>query len=434
MSNRAKIDLFGRYQKEKKLKSLTDRDYQALNSIYNFRCLSYEQIYELHYKYSEKTGKINTTDYSKRKMTLFMKLGIIREIKVYDKNMPLLYQLTMEGINILRKQLQWPENIYDEKSHLHVKGYLTESELNVKERFMPHQYNLNCFVLRLMEHFKDIPYKYEDEKHLKSFVNIRPDGAFTIGDITFFLEMDMGTEGSKQLQEKWNNYRNFINSNEYVFRERRVVILFIVDGIVKVNQRLALIKDTVNKNFIDCFNYGIELYINTPDKLIETLKERILPELKGTYKKIYKTQKTLFDKKYKIVNNPDTISKYFNGQNYSFFVRKNINDKSYDYLFDNFDEEPMSVIYRALFFDNLTNRFKSSMDSNLRLVLICKDEKTAFRNYNIFQLKDILFTTYDKINNLPFNEAIFSFDANGTMYSYEDENLLTLKANGIIKL
>ena len=404
---------------EKALAKLTDRDYEALLSIYNFRCLSFEQLYELHYKYKDETKQqVNSEAYSKRKIKLFLSLELISELMVLDKNVPLLYQLTMKGINLLRKQFCWPDNIYDEKGFKHQKGYLIESELNIKEKFATHQYNLNCFAIRLMDLFSETKYLYEDERHINSFVGIRPDGIFTIENTTYFLEMDMGTENQKQLQEKWDHYREFMNSNEYLFRERRIVILFIVDGIAKITQRINLIKDTVNKHFIDCFANDIELYINTSDKLMEFIE--------SDYNELYDIEATIVKNNlidsFAIIDDKEKIKQYFSNVPFSFFARQTINGQNFDYLLESFDNEPMSSIYKAAFFDKIVNSFRANNKTTLRMILICEDLDIAFNNYKSFGL-EILFTTFDRLASLPFNEAVVGFSKNGDVYNFKDKEL-----------
>lgn len=421
-----------RTEQEKLLAKLTDRDYEALLSIYNFRCLSYEQIYNLHYRYSKKPGMENNendTNYSKRKIKTFLKLKLIDEMYILDKNVPILYKLTMPGINLLRKQFCWPDNIYDEKGQKHSKGYLIESELNVKERFATHQYHLNCFVLRMKEIFKDNKYLYEDEKHIQSFVGIRPDGIFTFNNTVYFLEMDMGTENSKQLEEKWDHYRTFMSSNEYLFRERKIVILFIVDGIVKINQRINLIKDTINKHFIDCFENEIELYINTADKLIEFLEA----EHNDLYDMNSHILKNALENNFRVIDDSEKIKNYFGGTSFSLFSRNLINNKNYDFLFENFDNEPLSSVYKAAFFDKIVEGFRQNNKSDLRLILVCETIDIAYNNYKVFGLDNILFTTFDRISTLPFKEAVIGFSKTGEVYNFKDSELKIINIINFIK-
>ena len=51
---------------EKVMNEYSDRDFQALLSIYNFRCLSMNQLFDLHYRYSGE--KEVGTEYLRKKI------------------------------------------------------------------------------------------------------------------------------------------------------------------------------------------------------------------------------------------------------------------------------------------------------------------------------------------------------------------------------
>ena len=57
-------------------------------------------------------------------------------------------------------------------------------------------------------------------------------------------------------------------------KERKIVILFIVDGIKRIGQRIDLIKDTINNGFIDLVNKDVEIYVNTKDELKRIITRR----------------------------------------------------------------------------------------------------------------------------------------------------------------
>ncbi len=428
MPRKKEIRDLSKYKINQVVDTFSERDYDALNAIYDFRCLTYNQIYELVYKYNPKTGEVNSETYSKRKLKKFLEAKLVTEVMLYDKDIPPMYQLTTQGINILRKYRNWPDNLYDEHKKVYSRGYLIESELNVKERFMAHQYNLNKFVINLENFFRGQNFKYEDEKHLESFVGIRPDGVFTLNNIVFFLEMDMGTENDKQLKEKWDHYRKFLSSNEFILRERKIVVLFIVDGIVRINQRISLIKNTIYSNFVDCFDKDIEIFVNTPEELMDTIEDRIL-----NYDDTLKAQKeALLKNGYRIIEDSLTLEKIFTSP-FSFFARKE-GQRTLNFLFEDFTYCPMSSTYKGVFFQNITRKFVESQKQDIRPVFICDNETEAFRLYSVFELKGALFTTKQRLVGLKIHKAIFSLTEDGTMYSFEDEYFTKQIEYGIIKI
>ncbi len=428
MPRKKEIKDLSKYKINQFIEKLSDRDYDALNAIYDFRCLTYEQIYELVYKYNAKTGEINNETYSKRKLKQFLEMKFITETILYDKDIPPIYQLTTQGINALKKYKNWPSNYYDEHKKILSRGYLVESELNVKERFMAHQYNLNKFVINLEKLFKGENFKYEDEKHLESFVGIRPDGVFTLDNMVFFLEMDMGTENEKQLKEKWDHYRKFLSSNEFILRERQIYVLFIVDGIVRINQRISMIKNTLYSNFVDCFDKEIEIFVNTPGELMDTITDRIL----NNEDSLLEQKTSLLKSGYLINDNSESLKKIF-GVPFSFYARKD-SLRTNNFIFEDFTFCPMSSTYKGVYFDNLTRKFREGTHQDIKIVFICDDEVEAFRLYTIFELKDALFTTKGRLLGLKIHKAIFSLTDEGIMYSFDDDTFTKKIEYGIVKL
>ena len=91
------------------LKEFSQRDLEALKSIYDFRCLSFNQIYERHYKYSKKTGGIVSDGYLKKKIRKFERLGIIEYEE--DGKVDGVYFLTSDGVKVVKEALTY-QTIY----------------------------------------------------------------------------------------------------------------------------------------------------------------------------------------------------------------------------------------------------------------------------------------------------------------------------------
>ena len=194
---------------EKLLKTLTDRDINALKSIYDFRGLSLSQIYELHYMKSIKNEQgVVSDNYCRKKMSAFVSAGFLEKV---SNGVLELYFLTSPGIDFIKSRFDLPANIYDPKKQVVKRGYYRASELKIAPKFLNHQYHLNQFMIKFKNMELDIPYRYYDEKHISTFRGIRPDGLLNMLDTDFFIEIDMSTESQKQLSEKWDNYRHFLN-------------------------------------------------------------------------------------------------------------------------------------------------------------------------------------------------------------------------------
>lgn len=411
---------------KKLLTELTQRDFDALKSIYDFRCLSFDQIFEKHYKYSKHKKGIVSPDYFRKKMLKFKEANIIEEVQ--GTKTPTVYFLSSEGIKLIKEAFDFPNNIYDIEKRMHKRGYLKYSELTIADRFIPHQYNLNQFVLDVSNIFKDTPIKYSDEKHIKEFVGIRPDGILTMYDVDFFLEMDMGTENINQLNEKWDNYRRFVNSNEFAFKERKIVILFIVEGIKKINQRINLIKNTLNERFLDLIDKDIEIYVNTRDNLVRSLQEKIIPQTKGDFFKLNKLKQSLNKNHNFNIASGEKVSKYFGGTSYLLYIRREKEDEKFDeYIVEEFFDEPLSTINRIAYLAYKSSFFKEKFKRSIPLIVVVDSEKSIFNNlklFNLFNTENVYYTTNERLERKEkLNEAIFNISNVGDIFHFEDSEL-----------
>lgn len=400
----------------KLMKTYMPRDFMALKGIYDFRCLTFDQIFDLFYSKSIKTGKPITNEYAKKKIAKFKKDNIIEEN--FSTKGRSVYFLTTDGVTIVKEYFDLADNIYDYRKRLHVKGFLTSTELKVSTRFIEHQFHLNEFVINLTKMYQNVPYRYEDEKHIQSLVGIRPDGILSIFNTDFFLEMDMGTESKEQLIEKWDHYRRFYRSQEYALKERRIVVLFIVEGVKNVEERKNLIKNSIMHQISDIINIEFEFYINTPDKLIETVSKKIIPEEKGTFQLI-NVAKALFIKKFGYsIAAGHQMKNYFMDEIYPYFLFNRTSHS--DAILTSCTFENLSAISHMEFFEAKRVAYLKKFNRNIPLIILLDDPK-AF--YNQIQVIDcilpncVYFCTLETLNSATsFKDAIFQFGPKGDIY------------------
>lgn len=407
----------------KMVKIFTERDFLALKSIYDFRCLSFEQVYDLHYKQGVRTKGEVSNDYARKKFKKFKDLGLIEED--FSTSGESVFFLTQSGVTAVKEYFMFPSNIYDEEKHLHRRGFLTSSELRVAPRFISHQYHLNTFVLNLLSHHKEKPYRYEDEKHIKSLVGIRPDAILSMSNIDFFLEMDMGTESAEQLNEKWSHYRQFINSQEFACKEKKIIVLFIVDGIVRVNQRINAIKKTLYERLDDLINDDIEFYIQTPDKLIEIVNKKILPkEINQFVHEKYLKQLLYKNHGYQIADG-GSFRKYFNNAFYDMYILNQEEKPAKEFMlltafYDNF-----SAYCKIGYFENRRVGYLNQLKRNISLIVVVDDVESFYKSIKALDLslpQSVYFTTLDRLKNKPFHAAIFRFNAIGDKIIFTDSS------------
>ena len=405
---------------EKVMSEYSDRDFQALLSIYNYRCLSMNQLFNLHYRYSGK--KEVSTEYLRKKLIKMKKDNLIEESRTVGKKTPTVYFLTNDGIQAVKMYFNLSNNIYDAKKRIHERGYYTYSEIKVSDRFIPHQYNLNDFALTATDFLKskNVNYSYVDERHVSQTYGIRPDGILSTLGLDIFLEMDMVTESLSQLKEKWNHYRSYLGSQSYIDNGKKVIVFFICYNKGRINDRINIIKDSLNEHFIDCLK-EIEVYIGIPEKLMSVLKNIIVPFYTTGKNEMYEELIAGVKKHEFKVASGIQMAKYLNDTNYTFYIK---NEKGRDFLVQEFFGEPIGAMNRVVFHEKINDLFEKKFNKSLPLLLIGTNEDTIIDNVDLFVMSDIpnvYFSTLKRLENLSFNEALFKIMPDGTIYSFSED-------------
>lgn len=397
----------------------TERDFQALYSIYKYRCLSFDQLYEMHYRMSIKGTKEVTPEYFKKKIVSFKKDNFIEEEIHNDRNIPPLFSLTTDGIKCIKEYFNLPSNIYDENKRKTTRGYLTYSEVKISYKFMPHQYNLNCFAIDAKAIFDkyNMQNEYFDEKHIPSYLTIRPDGMTITDKFDIFYEMDMGTETKNQLNQKWEHYRAFLRSSKND-PNRKKIIMFICRDKGRIDNRISLIKDSVSKYFMDCLGPDVEMYIGTPKKLTAILKTKVVQEYFGIGNALCEDlRKALVGAGYQVADG-EQLKPLFANHSFLYYIKSTNNDR--DFMVSEFFGEPISTIYNAQFYNNLRQEYIKMYKKETPLLVVATSEETIIKNLEVFNVMDssIFYTTIERLKKLPFHQAIFKYD-HSNMYCFD---------------
>lgn len=405
---------------EKVMSEYSDRDFQALLSIYNYRCLSMNQLFNLHYRYSGK--KEVSTEYLRKKLIKMKKDNLIEESRTVGKKTPTVYFLTNDGIQAVKMYFNLSNNIYDAKKRIHERGYYTYSEIKVSDRFIPHQYNLNDFALMATDFLKTkkVNYSYVDERHVSQTYGIRPDGILSTLGLDIFLEMDMGTESLAQLKEKWNHYRSYLGSQSYIDNGKKIIIFFICYNKGRINDRINIIKDSLNEHFIDCLK-EIEVYVGIPEKLMSVLRNIIVPFYTTGKSEMYDELISDIKKHEFKVASGIQMAKYLDDTIYTFYIK---NEKGKDFLVQEFFGEPIGAMNRVVFHEKINDLFEKKFNKSLPLLLIGTNEDTIIDNVDLFVMSDIpnvYFSTLKRLETLPFNEALFKIMPDGSIYSFTED-------------
>lgn len=396
------------------------RDFEALLSIYNYRCLSFEQIYSLHYKMSVAGNREVGPNYLNKKMAQFKKDGLIEESTHINSNVPVLYSLTADGIKCLKEYFGFSDNIYNADKKQVQKGYLTYSEVRVAYRLMPHQYNLNLFTLGTKELFDKyyIKNQYLDEKHIPTISNIRPD-AITITDkFDIYYEMDMGNETKKQLIEKWDHYRNYLKSPSNN-PEKKKFILFICDEKNYSDNRIEVIKDSISHYFIDCIGKNVEFYIGTHKKLMAIVKTKIIQDYFNLDNALCNDLRTALIKSNFQVADGKQLQTFFDENPFLYYIKSTKGE--HDYMVEEFFGEPLSTINKAIFYNNMNQGYYNYYKKNIPLLIVATSEEIILKNCDLFNIRseNVYFSTIRRLEELPFHSAIFKVE-DGNMLSFDN--------------
>jgi Replication-relaxation len=420
------------------LKSLSQRDVEALKSIYMYRCLTMNQLYQLHYSKSLLNNELVSNDIAKKKVGELLSFGLIEEVEriskvIFGEPDPV-YFLTPDGIEVIRYCFDLPTNIYDAKKQVVKRGYYRASELKIYPKNINHQVHLNQFIIDFTQLNLDVGWKYYDEKYVSQFSSIRPDGMLTILDTDFFIEMDMATESKKQLLEKWENYRNFINSREYAYKERKIVVLFVCENTQRIQERTDLVKYTIYERIVDTIDSDFDIYVGSKEQLLSLLSDKLIPTLKGTNPQLTDIKQSLEEKQGFQVSNGDILNNVFQGTEFGLYLRK-VNEENHvviennriqEFLLDEFSYSPLSVLNKMAYLDKSNLFFKQKYNREIAYVVVGESEEQLYRDIKLVDMigvKNVYFTTFVRLKESPFHEALFQFDFLGNVQHFSDSGL-----------
>lgn len=412
------------------LKKLSKRDLDLLHHLYLYRCLTFQQAKDFIYKENE----ISFESFVETFIYPLLSLEVVEEVE-YLPNKYVLF-LTTNGVDIVRQTKDIPLEIFNPDTKIVKRGYYRAGELKMQERLVNHQVFLNQFVLEFEELAGkcNMKWKYYDEKYVSQYFTIRPDGLIQLLDTDFFLEMDMGTESKKQLEEKWNHYRDFIRSSEFRNKERKIMILFITENVKNLEARKELIRFTAANQILDLFQDSFDMVIGSKNELLQMLFQTILPNILQVDKK----RKTLFhllqNKHQFQIDYALPLKFALNDADYEYYIRKinedkrivTENGKLQEYVLDVYIHQPLSVLQRIQFHQKNSNVFQLKFKRPISYIVIGKDEKSLFQDLKIadaINVDKVYFTTLKRLKNLPFHEALFQFDPEGNIYHFLDTGL-----------
>ena len=370
------------------MSKLKDDDLKALSYLYLHRAMDVDQI--MTYVYG--VGAETTAEKRKRTVIRNRLMGeSLVTVSVYHHGREAM-QITNKGIEIVRHSRDIPNQIYDQDKKVVKRGYYTQAELAMNTRLVNHQVHLNQFMLEFEERARamGLPWNYYDEKFLSAYVNIRPDGMITLLDHDLFIETDMATESKAQLIEKWAHYRAFLNTDEFRFKSRRIVVLFVIDNIIsknKIRNRIELVKQTIVDTFLDEIKPDFEIVIKPREEMLDYVFKGLIPRILNKNRKENAFLDYLQKRKFTLSYGYN-LNEYLLGDFYQYYVRKldnsgkivTRNGTLQEYFVDFYHYEEMSVLHRLEYFKKNDKLYRDKFGRGINLIVVTDNIEQLFKD------------------------------------------------------
>lgn len=393
------------------VKNINERQLNILTSVYSFRTLSYSQIYRFLFK---NNGLAES--YCDKNIKLLVSNNLLEKVGTRKEN--IYYFLTQKGINLLRRN--------------NIDAPMPSFKLKIKENNIKHQLNLNQFVLEFTEKFPDCDYEYFDEIFVSAiFPNVRPDGILKIGNVCYFLEMDMNTERKQSLKTKWEHYRNFLNSSTFSDRDYEIKVLFILENVGENTKRKQNLQSYILEFLSDKIDNNFNIYIDTPSNLFEFLtKELSSSSSKDIIRDYFLDFNFAMSKK----NFTNEALMNFSFARYVYMIdeKRDIVKKGnipMEYIVDDFSNNDLYTLRKLEKFPQLSSAFKLSTKRDLKYILIVKSEEEIYKTIKKHNLmfEDVYFTTLQRLENnqkdkenKEYDAPLFRIDQLGQIYREEN--------------
>lgn len=412
--------------------SLSNKQEFVIEKIYDYRGLTEDLILKvLKFEYED-----TTIEDVKLLIIDLIEKNIVEEAPY--RNDLAAYFLTGFGIKLYIRIAEVPKDIFDLEKRKVKRGYLTAGQLNMNPIYINHQMHNNEFMIEFQTQVdKDINYEFISEKDFAySNVIIRPDSVIRLGNIDLYIETDMGTESSKQLIDKWENYREFLNSNKFLYSERRIIVLFALYGVKNFTTRTNLVKKTISDSLMDKLGNKFEIYVDTQENLLKCCQDKIFPLVSNGNITFDNLDELLWDKHNIVSTMGESVADYFSDSEYLSYSRmvddnnkvETIDNRLQLYLFDDYLYQPLSVMSNLSFLERNDKcfRLKTKLKQSINLVIIVQNEETMLHDlklFDMFEIKNVFLTTYDRLKNKPFYEALFTIDSNGNVFTFTNLGL-----------
>ena len=412
--------------KDELLCQLSKEDRTALLSIYQHRCLDTSLLDNYVYRdigIEPQQGSAKTVK--------LRELGLI-ELVEYGQKYPALF-LTTLGIEAVKATSgEILRELYQFDGGKQVLPLAHDLKMNPK--IINHQMHLNSFAMELASYAGEQGYfRYFDEKMMPPASNfMMPDAMAELDNCYLFLEMDMGTEAKGRLAQKWNSYRTFLNDPAGFYQKKRVVMLFIIDGVKNVELRKRNVTAGLMTHIPDRVNGYFEAYVDGVKALHEIVKARILPPIKDIEASELAICRTINLQHGFSVPKPALFQEL--AVRYTYYIRsldenrkiRVFHGRVQEFILDIWLDGRLSILRSILFYQRSLGQIRKKAGRDLAYVIIVPSEKAAcvlLKELNSPQPEGMYFTTPDRLAQKAWHQALFSIDLLWNLSHFTDESL-----------
>lgn len=409
----------------KTIESMSETDKQVLHAIYTHRCLTEDLLYRFFYK------SMNISrDFTAKRVRWMIQHNLIEPIE-YGADLPALF-LTTQGIETYRYIEDIPVEVLDPETGTLQRALKTAADLKMKSNNIRHQIALSTFHLMFDARSNhEFFYSYVDEKFIRVSAAIRPDGLIQMNNADLFLEMDMGTERRDVLLSKWNHYREFLKSKNYRYKEKKTIMLFIVNNVKLVEQRRAVILSTLQVGLLDALDSMFEIYVDTPENLLDIVFRKFTPNSLQYIEDFRSFSNTVLSLHQFVFSASSFMTKVAPYSSYMAYIRKLDNNRHIlvqdgrpqEFLFDSYLDRPLTVLHQITAHRKICAEMIRTIGRKIPYLVLVSDEKSFYQDLTLAQcldLSDVYFTTRDRLASTSFPEALFQYDGNGNLFHFRD--------------
>lgn len=389
---------------------------EILNTIYQMRILSKEQIIKTFFPKDIHNNRGNT--YGDKVLRDMIKAEFIEKRKVLGK---IYYQTTTKGYSTLKRQdiyfIGNNDTSFDE--------FKPNCRILLKDKQVTHQEHLNNFPLSLIQ--KNIPLKwiYRDDMYVsKEFMGLlHPDGVLECGKDCFFLEMDMGTEGPKQLTDKWLRYRRLLTKGN-IQTWNSITVLFLQRSTRSIQRRETIIKsiqDTIS-DLMDGIHFNIRIGSETElfQWFYNEMIRKYITEEPQDIETILTRQGYTVSKAKTLSTGRTNPTYYVRAKNTDGTIRI-INGIADEFLLDENMYQPQSVLLNTMLYEEMSLEIFSQTQRKMRYVILedTEGESSEKLKEESGAREGVLFTTKKRLVEKQGSERFYKI-INGIKYHYNE--------------